>query len=218
MARSLVSRAWRTLTYEGPLSLSRAVRRRIYDRHKSVWYHLLLDENLKIMKPDFDGWLDFDNPRKVLDWIAARKIPGTGDPVEIARMQERGHQFVGVMDGERLIGYIKLGFDLVYVFDYGIDIQVPPGDFFVMDIYIGPEMRGRGAGPFLVTSASVEMRNRGFRRGVMHVHDHIDKTPMHRTCTRTGYRQIGRVDYRSIFGRKIFRPHPSTFFGTGVRE
>jgi ribosomal protein S18 acetylase RimI-like enzyme len=213
MAGSFFSRVWQTLTQEGLLSLLRAVLRRIYVRHKSIWYYLPLDENLKLIMPDFDGWLDFDNPQRVLDWIYTREIPGTDDPVEITSMKERGHFFVGIMDGENLIGYIKLGFDQVYVFDYSLDIQMPPGDFFVMDIYVGPEMRRRGAGPFLVTAASVEMRNRGFKRGVMHVQDHVDKAPMHRTCVRTGYREIGRVDYRLICGRKIFRPHPSTFLG-----
>ncbi len=90
-----------------------------------------------------------------------------------------------------------------------MDIRVCPGDFFIIDIYIDPKMRGRGAGPFLVSAASQEMKKRGFKRGVMHVR--IDKTPMLRTCARTGYREVGRVDFISILGKNIFHPHPSTF-------
>jgi GNAT superfamily N-acetyltransferase len=153
--------------------------------------------------------MDFDHPERVLQFIKSRNIPGTNDPIEISSMERRDQLFVGVLDGDEIIGFIKIGWDTVYVVDYGCDIQVLPGDFFIIDIYIGPEMRGKGAGPFLVSAVSQEMKKRQFKRGVMHVR--IDKIPMLKTCARTGYNEIGRVDYRSLLGKKIFRPHPAAF-------
>jgi GNAT superfamily N-acetyltransferase len=203
---TVAGKAWRLIRREGLSSLVRTVCRKAYDRHRSIWFSRPLDDTLEVIAPRFEGWMDFDHPVQVLDFIRRRNLPGMNDPVEIESMKKRGHIFAGVMNGEQMIGFIKLGWETVYVLDYGLDIRVNPGDFFVIDIFIGPESRGLGAGPFLVSASSLEMKKRGFTRGVMHVR--TDKTPMLRTCARTGYREIGRVDYRSILGRKILRPHP----------
>jgi ribosomal protein S18 acetylase RimI-like enzyme len=202
---SKAGQLWKQQGLRGILSASAG---RFYDRHKSIWFELPLDETPAVIPPRFEGRMDFDHPRRVIEFIKDRNIPGTNDPDEISSMMKRDQMLVGVLDGDNIIGFIKIGWDKVYVLDYGCDIQVCPGDFFVIDIYIGPEMRGKGAGPFLVSATSLEMKKRKFRRGVMHVR--IDKEPMLRTCARTGYREIGRVNYKSILGKKIFRPHPST--------
>jgi len=195
------------LRRQGISSFARAAGRRLFDRHRSIWFERPLDDTIEVIRPRFDGRMDFDHPERALDFIREKNIPGTNDPLEIESMTERGHIFAGVMDGDDIIGFIKIGWDNVYVLDYETDIRVNAGDFFVIDIYIDPAMRGRGAGPFLVSASSLEMKRRGFARGVMHVR--TDKTPMLRTCARTGYREIGRVDYRRILGRRVFRPHPA---------
>jgi GNAT superfamily N-acetyltransferase len=203
---SIMGKAWQVFRRQGLSSLVRTIGRKTYDRHRAIWFSRPLDDTLEVIAPRFEGWLDFDHPERVLEFIHDRNLPGMNDPVEIGWMKKRGHIFAGVMNGERMIGFTKLGWETVYVLDYGLDIHVNPGDFFVIDIFIGSENRGLGAGPFLVSAASLEMKRRGFVRGVMHVR--TDKTPMLRTCARTGYREIGRVDYRSILGKKILRPHP----------
>lgn len=207
----MISRIRRLWMKQGFTGVLRALGRRLYDRHKSVWFELDLEEAPEVIVPRFDGRMDFDHPDRTIEYIRKRNEPGTNDPVEIGSMNERGHLFVSVMDGENIIGFVKVGWGTVYVLDFQSDIQVLPGDFFVIDIFIDPEARGLGAGPFLVSAASREMKKRGFKRGVMHVRD--DKIPMLKTCARTGYREIGRVDYVSVMGKKIFRPHPSTFLG-----
>ena len=204
---SFISRAWRLYRREGAGLFLRATLRKIYDRHRSVWFDRPLDENLEVIKPRFDGRLDFDHPDLVIAWIEELDIPGTNDPVEIASMKERGQLFVGIMNGEKIIGYIKIGWDLVYVLDYRFDIQMPEGEYFIIDIFVEPESRGLGAGLFLVSASTIEMHKRGFRSSVMHVR--TDKTPMLRSCARTGYREIGRVDFITLFGKKILRPHPA---------
>jgi GNAT superfamily N-acetyltransferase len=221
---SAPAKAWRLVRRQGIGAVFRAAGEKVYHGHRSIWFARPLDSQLSVIAPQFDGRMDFDHPDWVMAYIKEHDIPGTNDPAEIASMQARGHLFAGVMDGPAIIGYIKIGWDTVYVLDYGIDIRLEPGDFFVIDIYIDPIMRGRGAGPFLVSAASLEMKRRGFGRGVMHVR--IDKTPMLKTCARTGYREIGRVEYHSILGWKRFRPHPTEVIrqidrlhvGSGGRE
>lgn len=203
-----ISRAWQLYRREGAAQLLRAAARRFYDRHVSIWFDLPLDENLTLIEPRFKGWLDFDNPEKVIAWIGQRNVPGTNDPVEISTMRTRDQLFVGIMNDDRIIGYIKIGWDKVYVLDYRIDIAIPKGEYFIIDIYVEPESRGLGAGPFLVSASTIEMKKRGFTGSIMHVR--TDKTPMLRSCARTGYREIGKVDYISVLGKKYFRPHPLT--------
>lgn len=207
VAFGVIGKAWRILRLRGIGAFWETVARRFYDRHQSLWFERRLDETLTLIGPRFDGRLDFDHPERVREWIARQDIPGLNDAIEIGSMKERGHYFAGVMNGDDLIGYIKIGWDRVYILDYGIDLKIPPGDYFIIDIYIDPAGRGLGAGPFLVSAAALEMKRRGFEGSIMHVR--TDKDPMLKTCLRTGYREIGRVDYRSVLGRRIFRPHPA---------
>lgn len=180
-----------------------------YYRHKSIWFALPLDGDIKVARPRFQGRLDFDNPDSVLSWIEKQNLPGTNDRTEISKMKERGHLFVGVMDQNDIVGYLKLGWDTVYVLDYDTDIQLREGDYFILDFYILPEKRGQGGGAFAATAAALEMKKRGFKRGVMHVR--IDKMPMLKAGASAGYQEIDRVDYVSLLGMRIFRPHPRKF-------
>ncbi len=203
---SIIAKARQIYSGQGVGALACAVRRRIYDRHHSVWFRLPLSESKGVIAPKFDGRLDFEHPDRVLSWIGEKASPGIYDPVETKTMKERGHLYVGVMNGETIIGYIKLGWDLVYVVDYGLDLHIPAGDYFIIDIFIDPSARGLGAGPFLVSAAVDAMKQRGFVGSIMHIR--TDKEPMLRTAARTGYHRLGDVDYFSLCGRKIFRPHP----------
>jgi len=186
-----------------------ALKRRIYYRHRSIWFERPLDDSLEIIPPRFDGRLDCDHPRDVLRWINRRNIPGTNDPIEIASILERGQILAGVYDSTEMIGYVKIGWGTVYVLDYRIDLVLNPDDFFILDAYLIPEMRGKGGGPFIASASSMEMKHRGFRRRISHVR--IDNRPMLKSGARAGYREIGRVDFKVILGHKIIKPHPSTF-------
>lgn len=204
-----LTKAWHIIRCEGILPFLSAVKERLYFRHKSIWFELFLKEIEVGMKLKFNGRLDFDHPGNVCAWIKKHDIPGTNDTVEISRMKDRGHLFVGLLEGESIIGYMKIGWDLVYVLDYHTDIQLSDGDYFIIDIYIIPEKRGMGAGTFLTVKAAHEMKSRGYKRGIMHVR--LDKTSMVRTGYKVGYREIGRVNFMSIFGFNFFRPHPMAF-------
>lgn len=208
--RNPIVQSVRLLRNEGPGAVLRALRRRIYYRHDSIWFERPLDDSVTIIPPRFDGRLDCDHPEEVIEWIASRNVPGTNDAVEIASMRRRGHLFAGVRDGDRLVGYVKIGWERVYVLDYGVDLDLPPGAFFVLDAYIVPDMRGLGGGPFMASASSLEMKRRGFTRRISHVR--VDNVPMLRSGARVGYRELGRVRFVSFMGIKIFRPHPATFF------
>jgi hypothetical protein len=58
------------------------------------------------------------------------------------------------------------------------------------------------------------MKKRGFSGSIMHIR--LDKQPMLRSAARTGYHEIGRVDYISICGKKGFRPHPAKLIAAAV--
>jgi len=63
--------------------------------------------------------MDFEHPEQVLAYIRERDIPGINDRIELASMLRRGQIFAGVMDGRNIIGFIKIGWETVYVLDYG---------------------------------------------------------------------------------------------------
>ncbi len=209
-----ISKAWRIYTDQGLGALAAAFRRKVYDRHRSAWFRLPLAEFAEVIPGRFEGSLDFEHPDRVLTWIDTLGLPGLNDRVEIESMKSRGHLFVGVLNGQTLIGYIKIGWERVWVVDYGLELGIPAGDYFIIDIFIDPASRGLGAGPFLVSAAAAEMKKRGFAGSIMHIR--LDKQPMLRTAARTGYHEIGRVDYVSIMGKKILRPQPAALIAAAT--
>ena len=194
----------------------RALARKLYSRHRAIWFHLPLDKSLKVRRPGFEVSFDLDAHDQVLAFLRSHDIPGTNDLVEISRMQERGQLFVGVREGQQLIGYVKIGWDDVYVLDYGVDIRLPPKWIFVLDTYILPEWRGQGVGAFLVSATSVAMRARGFTRRIAHVR--TDNSVMIRLAHAVGYEELGRVDFTSFLGRKTFQPHPMTILASAAER
>ncbi len=210
----IISKARRIYSEQGMAALITALRRKVYDRHQSAWFRLPLAESTGIIPGRFDGRLDFDHPDRVLAWIDALALPGLNDRAEIDSMKAREHLFVGVLNGQSLIGYIKIGWERIWVVDYGTELGIPAGDYFIIDIFIDPASRGLGAGPFLVSAAAAEMKRRGFAGSIMHIR--LDKQPMLRTAARTGYHEIGRVNYISVCGKKIFRPHPATLIAAAT--
>jgi GNAT superfamily N-acetyltransferase len=185
----------------------RAYGRKLYDRHRSRWFAMALDSTLEVPAPRFDAHLVVDAPARVLDFIRRLDIPGSCDPVEIRTMHERGQLLVGVEDRGTLVGFVKIGWGTVYVLDYRLDLVLPPSDCFVLETYLVPERRGLGAGPWLIRGTNLEMRQRGFARRIAHVRP--DNIPMLRNATRVGYRPLGDIDFISVCGRKLLRPHPA---------
>jgi GNAT superfamily N-acetyltransferase len=186
----------------------RAYCRKIYDHHRAVWMVRPLDEALHSSHMEFDAHLVVDDSDRVLEFVRRLEEPGTFDPGEIRSIRERGHLVVGLRAGDEWIGFSKLGWDLVYVLDYRIDLQLPPGAFFVMDSYVRPEWRGRGAGRFLLSATSFAMRDRGFTTRISHIR--LDNARMRALGSPFGYREIGIVDFRSFLGTRRLTPHPAT--------
>lgn len=206
MAGSLFSKIAQIIRHNGWRFLIHEIRRKLYDSHHSVWFAISLADEIKVIKPRFDGRLDFDNPEEVIRFIEKYDIPGTNDPIEMSSILDRKQYFVGIKNGDDLIGYIKIGWDKVYIVDYGLDFEMPSGCYFIIDIFVDPDARGMGAGPFLSSASAAEMKNRGFKSSIMHVR--TSKTPMLKSAVHAGYSEIGRVKYSSILGRKLFHPHP----------
>ncbi len=206
MAGSMLSKVTQIIRQKGWRFLFHEIRRKLYDAHYSVWFAMSLSGEIKIIEPRFDGSLDFDHPEEVIQFIEKFDIPGTNDPIEMKSIIDRKQYFVGIKNGASLIGYIKIGWDKVYIVDYGIDFEMPEGSYFIIDIFVDPAARGMGAGPFLSSASAVEMKNRGFKSSIMHVR--TSKTPMLKSAVHAGYSEIGRVEYYSLLGRKMFRPHP----------
>lgn len=205
-----LKKALRLLSRQGPAALLREIRRKLYFSHISHWFVLPLDDTVREVRPRFDARLDFGHPREVADWIRKLGVPGTNDETEIGSMLERGQHFVGIMDGDRRVGFIKIGWEKTYILDYGCDVDFPPGSCFIIDSYVIPDMRGRGGGPYLFSASAVEMKKRGFTTFILHVRE--DNVPSLKSVVKAGYRQVGTVRFRSFLGSKKFDPHPSTFF------
>ena len=185
----------------------RVYRRKVYERQRAICFAMPLEDAAPPTQPRFPARLVFDAPQRVLDFIHRLNVPGTCDPVELRTMQERGHLLMGLEDGTELVGFMKLGWGTVYVLDYRMDFVLQPGDCFVLESYVIPERRGLGAGSYLIHGSNVELRQRGLQRRLSLVR--ADNPVMLRTASRVGYRNLGTVEYVSVCGRKILRPHPS---------
>ncbi len=107
-----------------------------------------------------------------------------------------GCAFLAVIDGE--IAGIAWG--------YGRNrplgsLRIGPGDVEVCDVYTLDQFRGRGVAKALLFEACQSYREGGFRRAYATIRD--DNTPSLRAFQSAGFRKVGKVSGRKLFGSRF---------------
>jgi GNAT superfamily N-acetyltransferase len=104
--------------------------------------------------PD-DADIVLDATEQAIEWMRSLKERFSYAYVEpeVAAARNCGHVYALARIEGQPAGYIKIGFDRVYVGDLHRLITLPAGTAFVYDTFVHPSFRGRRLAPRLVAAA-----------------------------------------------------------------
>jgi ribosomal protein S18 acetylase RimI-like enzyme len=198
----VIERALDTYRSEGPKILLRNIRRRIWDYQKAVW----LVRDLSIVLPRNETSLpveiDFSHPEETIDWLARQNIAGTVDPRELEVARRYKHLLPLVkLEGE-IVGYLKIGFEKVYVLDFRREFDFPSGVAFVYDSYVALGLRGRNVAPFLIDRASELMKEKGYTQVYCHIR--VKNLSSIKAYQKSGFKPVKVISWFSILGLRLF--------------
>ena len=89
-------------------------------------------------------------------------------------------------------------------------LRIGPGDVEVCDVFTIEQFRGRGVAKALLSEACRCYRERGFARAYATIRS--DNTPSLRAFQAAGFRKVGKVSGRKLFGSRfvtVAKPEPS---------
>jgi len=137
-----------------------------------------------------------DKERSVLNrWLVEnqKRYPWVYFPAEVAAADRYDHWYPCLFDEDKLVGFIKLGRNLVHVHDFEGMIQLPDRVAFVYDTFIDPEYRHQGLAQMMLLNTMAYLDNLDYRTIFCHIEDWNEASV--NAFSRVGFTRIGTVRY-----------------------
>ena len=198
----VIERALNAYRSEGLGMLLRNIRRRLWDYQKAVWLARDLSVVLRRNETSLPLEIDFSHPEETIEWLVRQNILGTADPRELAVARKYKHLLPLVrMEGE-IVGYLKIGFEKVYVLDFDREFHFPGRVAFAYDVYVIPRLRGKNVAPFLIDRVSEFMKEKGYTE--IYGHIRVKNLASIRACQKCGFKPVKVISWFSLFGLRLF--------------
>jgi len=130
-----------------------------------------------------------------MDKVAWQRIMYNKKKIDTTRKEN--HIIASIHYQKKIIGYIKLGFNKVFIQDFQKVINFSPEKAFIYDTYVLPEVRGLGVAPYLITESMKYIKNRGFDQLLCHI-------PVWNKALINAYKKVGFESVKDIGVKTIF--------------
>jgi ribosomal protein S18 acetylase RimI-like enzyme len=198
----VIEKALHTYRDEGPRMLLRNIRRRIWNYQKAVWLVRDLSVVLPRNETSLPVEIDFSHPEETIDWLVKQNIAGTAEPRELEVARRYKHLLpLAKMEGET-VGYLKIGFEKVYILDFRREFDFPSGVAFIYDSYIAPRLRGKNLAPFLADRTSELMKEKGYTQ--IYCHIRVKNLASIKAYQKCGFEPVKVISWFSILGLSFF--------------
>lgn len=147
------------------------VRRVCFATNNALWF----EKDLKEPSRDIDAGIPvkivFTEMDTIINWIKAHRIhfPWIYVDKELGTARSETHIYPFAVHEDKIIGYIKIGLNRVYIQDYDEFILLPPRGSFIYDTFVLPEYRGKRIAALLVQEAVEYLRERGHGKTWCHI-------------------------------------------------
>ncbi|MCX5799988.1 MAG: GNAT family N-acetyltransferase [Candidatus Eisenbacteria bacterium] len=199
---SLVERALETRRNEGARALLREIRRRIWNYQRAIWMVRDLSVTFPANTTSAPVEIDFSRPEETTAWLLRQHMPGTVDPRELELAEKLRHLLPHVrMEGE-IVGYMKIGFERVYVLDFKKEFDLPPGVAFIYDTYVDPRLRGKNVAPFLIDRVSGLMKEKGYTE--IYCHIRVKNLASIKAYQKCSFKPVRVISWFALLGLSFF--------------
>lgn len=177
----------------------------------AIWYKKDLNEDIC---PESDARIKvvFSSGGEIIRWLRDRSsdYPWIYIEKEILTAGRENHLFPFVTLGDEIIGYVKIGFNKVYVHDFEREITLPPRDAMVYDTFVLPEHRGRNIALALVNETAIYLRALGYERLWCHIPEW--NTASSTLYRKAGFREVSHIRFVKLMAFRFFNMTPEKMF------
>jgi radical SAM protein with 4Fe4S-binding SPASM domain len=173
----------------------------------SIWFEKTLDLPLQAVTPGFPIELNFNGITETTDWIYKNTDDYYFLKQETDLALSNGHVFPNVKHNGKIIGFMKIGLNEVFIKDFRKNITFPQGTAFIYDTFVSKEYRGKKIAQAMISGAMELLKNKGVKRVLCHIEQW--NTPSLCAYNTLGFKEIGKIRYLKIFGREFLSKDPS---------
>ena len=178
----------------------------IYLTNHAIWFKRQLNEKIIDYSPKIEAKIQFDRQKETLQWIKSFGKDWMYNAREIEIAKQENHNIVGVTRKGKIIGYIKLGFNRVYVQDYEQVIYFSSQKAFIYDTFIQPELRRQGLAKYLITESIKYLKDKGFVEVICHI-PQWNKASIN-AYKRVGFESVKGIRFVKVLGLRFFSSRP----------
>ena len=206
-------RSLRILKRKGVIALLQALLSKLKNlllvTNAADWYCKDLRDQALNIKVQKHVQVIFELSDEIVNWLREHNFsyPWMYISEEIKTGTSENHIFPHVKYNGEIIGYVKVGFNRVYILDYDESIQFPDKNSFIYDTFVMPEFRGKNIAPFLLNETIRYLRNRKFEKIWCHIPpwNHSSR----RAFEKLNFQRIAHVRYFKILNYKFFSKNPT---------
>ena len=155
---------WKTLA-----RILRKAQRCFFDTNSSFWLERELIKPLPYLKPGLPVTVNFFAGEETIEWLKKHTEKWAYNPRELRLAKEEGHIYVNITYTGEIVGYIKLGFNRIYIEDFKSVLCFPPHCAFIYDSWVKGEFRNKGIRSFAYGEIINFLKERGFSKVASHI-------------------------------------------------
>jgi phenylacetate-CoA ligase len=159
--------------------------------------------------------VDFNSRDEVTEWARINIYDGNysaEDSLSLKIANNNNHLFPCARLKGEIIGFVKVGFNKVYIKNFKKSFTFDQRIAFVYEMYIDPKYRNHGVNSCLQSEIMIHLKNEGFQIVANHVRSN-NAAALH-VVNKCGFQKIGTSWQFRFFGLNIFNsaPHQLTNF------
>ncbi len=171
-----------------------------YTTNVACWFRRDLSQAVQHVSGNGDFDVEVSSDERIVTWLKKhhQSFRWLYIPEEIRLKNACEHYYPIAVHNGKIIGYIKIGIDRVYVRDFDRVLRLPARTAMVYDTFVLPDYRRKGVCSQLISASVKLLSDQGFESVWCHI------PPWNRASTtaysQAGFNKVARIRFAKILG------------------
>lgn len=172
--------------------------------NEAYWFHRDVSKVIQHIPKGRDFGVEISADKRIITWLREhhKSFGWLYIPEEIRLKETYNHYYPIATHGERIIGYIKIGVNRVYILDFDRILCLPKRTAMIYDTFVLPEYRRRGVCSYLISESLKFLDVEGYESLWCHIPPW--NTASIRAYSRAGFRKVARIRFVKILGCSFY--------------
>lgn len=168
----------------------------------ALWYvkHLSDPSSETHIQTGIPVSVDFYSFMDTLNWIKQLNESSMLNDTERIVAEDERHYWVNIKTGPRIIGYLKIGLNRVYINDYARALSFAQDVAYIYDTFVLAGYRGKNVASYVIQEVCSFLQTKGFSRVLCHI-------PVWNIASSKAYTKVGFKKVEAILSIKVLGLH-----------